>query len=214
MPEITQEEIDYASTGTFKFIIFGVLPLQWMGIGLGIASIIHYVGDKEKFESKIEMIVAYEMHWLYYSWTIFSYLVLYLNSYATLFKERIMREESGAVRSNMFIYKMAAPGQTQSRVVLVSDGFEGNYNRSNRSLYHFLENVLSLAVAIPMTTVVYPIPTFVCTVIYFIARLIYTTKYSLGGYGKHTPFYVIFTFTHFTVIGFVMLINIRSWTKL
>ena len=36
--------------------------------------------------------------------------------------------------SNQMIYRNVAPGSPESRVLLVSTGIEGEYNRANRSL--------------------------------------------------------------------------------
>ena len=69
---------------------------------------------------------------------------------------KIMTMDSSNLRSNMFIYKFAAENAPKSRVIMSMDGYEGNYNRANRSLYHFLENSLPISLAIALNSFVFP----------------------------------------------------------
>jgi hypothetical protein len=124
-----------------------------------------------------------------------------------------MRGKSGNVRSNMFIYKMAAKGETESRVLLASEGDEGRYNRANRALYHFVENAMPLTLCIGLSGFVFPIPTFVCTVIYFFGRLMYTTGYTNGGYGKHGPGFLVSSLASFALVGMVLIVAFKGMSS-
>ena len=68
---------------------------------------------------------------------------------------------------------------------MVSEGDEGFYNRANRTLYHFVENSIQLMLVIGLNSFVFPLPTFILTIIIFVGRLIYTIGYTAGGYGGH-----------------------------
>ena len=190
MPDITDEEKEKAQTGKAKVV--GLLfPWVFIGVGVGIAFGVYSWGNTVAYNTKIDLVNTYEMQWAYLSAFVFSYMVTILNFYPMGFKSLIMRGKSGNMRSNMFIYKNAAEGSSESRVVLASEGDEGLYNRANRSLYHFVENSIQLVLAIALCSFVFPFPTFILTVILFFARLIYTTGYTSGGYGGHVPGFIL-----------------------
>ena len=128
-----------------------------------------------------------------------------LNLYPMGYKGRIMRGSSGNLRANMFIYKNAAENSSESRVVLATEGDEGHYNRANRSLYHFAENSIQLALAIGLCSFVFPFPTFILTVILFVGRLIYTVGYTSGGYGKHAPGFLLVSIAVNTLYGMLLI---------
>ena len=137
MPDITLEEKNGLDTPVRKF--FNVVgPLIFIGIGTGIGFGVYSLGDTNKFDSKINMLYQNDLQWCYLSSFLFCYLVQHLNSYPMQYKARIMRGKSGQLRSNMFIYKNAAEGSPESRIVLSTEGDEAFYNRSNRALYHFM----------------------------------------------------------------------------
>jgi hypothetical protein len=85
-------------------------PLIFVAIGLGIAFSIYKFGDTDKFDGRIVYVNYFDLQWLYFSAFIFAYLVTVLNLYPMNYKGKVMRGKSGNVRSNMFIYKMAAEG--------------------------------------------------------------------------------------------------------
>lgn len=104
---------------------------------------------------------------------------------------------------------MAAEGQTESRVILSSEGDEGKYNRANRSLYHFIENSMSVALGIALGGFVFPFPTFVVVMIFFFGRLLYTSGYVVG-YGKHAGGFMIATFCSMTLNGMLLLVSFKA----
>ena len=110
----------------------------------------------------------------------------------------------------MFIYKNAAEGSSESRILMAEDGDEGMYNRANRSLYHFVENSIPLTISIALCAFVYPIPTFVLTVLIFVGRLIYTVGYTLGGYGKHAPGFIVCQLSANTLYGLLLITSIKG----
>ena len=187
-------------------------PAIFVAIGTGIGFAIYSMGDTAKFDSKINMLYQNDLQWGYLSSFLFCYLVQHLNSYPMQYKARIMRGKSGQMRSNMFIYKNAAEGSPQSRIVLSTEGDEAFYNRANRSLYHFMENSLSMVLAIILDSVVFPIPTFVLTIFFFIGRIIYTSGYTSGGYGKHAPGFIIVAIAQNTLVGLLLIAGLKGLT--
>ena len=116
-----------------------------------------------------------------------------------------MRSKSGNLRANMFIYKNAAENSSESRVILCSEGDEGHYNRANRALYHFVENSIQLVLALSLCSFVYPFPTFVLTVLLFVARIVYTMGYTTGGYGGHVPGFILTMLVHNSLYGLLLI---------
>jgi hypothetical protein len=93
---------------------------------------------------------------------------------------------------------------------LSHEGDEGLYNRANRSLYHFVENAMALTLAIALNGFVFPIPTFFCTMLFFVGRIIYTMGYTSGGYGKHVYGFIINTFVQNTLFGMLLLVSFKA----
>ena len=56
------------------------------------------------------------------------------------FKGKIMKGNSGNLRSNMFIYKQVGDNAMENVITLIEDGDIGAFNRSNRSIHHMIEN--------------------------------------------------------------------------
>ena len=121
----------------------------------------------------------------------YSLLTLFMNMYAMSFKAKVMRTNDGNLRSNMFIYHLAAEGASQSGIILEENGDVGMYNRANRALMHFIENGSPLILALVFNSFVYATPTFILFCIYFFGRVIYTIGYSNYGYGGHIKGFLI-----------------------
>ena len=204
MPVMKEEEIEKAKGPKGKvFLVF--FPLIFVGVGTGIAFTIYKKGDTEKYDERITLVNSFDLQWGYLSAFLFSYLVAILNLYPMGYKNRIMRNSSGNLRANMFIYKSAAENSSESRVVLATEGDEGHYNRANRSLYHFAENSIQLALTIGLSSFVFPFPTFILTAILFVGRLIYTVGYTTGGYGGHVPGFILVMIAVNTLYGMLLI---------
>merc|ERR1712113_373409 len=125
---------------------------------------------------------------------LFSMTVWFLNMFpAARFKPLIMGSDAGNFRVNMNIYKVnAINGEpSQPYVVLEDRGRIGMYNRANRSLTNFVENVPSFIVNWLLTSVIMPFPAFVLMAIFCLGRVLHMTGYSFGGYGKHGPGFLL-----------------------
>ena len=127
------------------------------------------------------------------------------------YKSRVMRGNSVNLRSNMFIYKQAVEGASDSAIVLNIDGDCGLYNRANRALYHFVENSSPMIFSVILGSYVYPFPIFVLTWFYVIARIIYTKGYTTGGYGKHGPGFALERICYCTTVSMLLWIAIQGF---
>ena len=110
----------------------------------------------------------------------------WINTYPMMYKHMIMRTTSGNLRANMMIYKQSGVDASKSGYVLLeTQGPVGSYNRANRSLTHFVENSIPVALLIALSGAVFPFPTFVCTVVFAVGRVLHQTAYAAIGYGPH-----------------------------
>ena len=101
-------------------------------------------------------------------------------------------------------------------IMLHEDGDLGFYNRSNRSIYNFLEWSLGVLVILPYTSFVYPFPSFVCFIVYCLGRIVYQigyTRYGFGGnagYGGHFPGFLIQTLCGISLMGLLIIAGFKS----
>ena len=129
-------------------------------IGLGIAWAVFRWGSPDDYDLRIAGIKAGDLQWPVIAIALYHYMVIFLNVYPMVFKERCMG--GGNVRANLFVYRLAAEDPKQSSsVVLHEDGELGKYNRANRSIHHYLENANTLLLSAPLCYYVLPFPTFV-----------------------------------------------------
>ena len=144
---------------------------------------------------------------------IFQYTVMHMNGYPGIFKSKIMRGNDGNLRSNMFIYKLATQqGDEGSAIVMHEDGDLGQYNRANRSIYHFMENSLSLVAALPLSFFLFAFPTFVALCFFCLGRIIYQIGYTAKGYGGHVIGFIIDRFATMTIAGLMILAYQKSFS--
>jgi len=111
----------------------------------------------------------------------------------------------------MFIYKQVGEGASESAVVLNAEGDVGLYNRSNRALYHFIENSSPMIFSVILGSFVYALPIFVLTVIYVFARIIYTIGYTNKGYGGHVPGFILERIGYCTTVSMLLWIAIQGF---
>ena len=152
-----------------------------------------------------------DLHFLYLGAFMYGILVIFLNMYPMNFKSRVMKSGSGNMRANMFIYQLAVQDGSKSVVTLCEDGDVGLYNRSNRALYHFIENSSNILLFLIVDSMVFPVPTFVCFCIIFIGRMWYTIGYTNGGYGGHVKGFMLIMLSMITMSGMCLLTAIKGF---
>ena len=106
---------------------------------------------------------------------IFTLAVGWINIYPVRYKESLMGGYgAGNLRANPFIYKFATQNDDQGSVVVLEvDGPIGCYNRSNRSLQHFLENSLPFLFSLPIAFYLFPFPSSVLVLIFCVGRIVH-----------------------------------------
>merc|ERR1740129_212442 len=140
--------------------------------------------DRAVLNATLTELHTKNLGYLYLSAFLFAILVGWLNFYPMAHKQKLKLK--GNIRANMQIFKVLKSeqsGESTPLVVLEEDGVVGEYNRANRSLFHFLENMPSFLVCLFPASYVFPVPTFFWTVIFVIGRLWHQTGY-VKGYGS------------------------------
>ena len=104
-----------------------------------------------------------------------------------------VRGNSGNLRANMYVYRVSSPDHADTStesagalgpVVLEEGGDVGKYNRANRSLHHYIENLPPFLLGMPLCAYVFPAATFVLTCLFAVGRVAHQLGYTRG-YGGH-----------------------------
>jgi len=181
------------------------------GIAVGISAV---ATDHHQTEKKFEMLAKYQLQWLYFSAWLLSALTRYLNFYPGGLKSAAMAGRAkGNMRANMYLFKVMVdhPGDKQLPLVIMEeDGAAGRYNRGNRSLHHFVENSLSFFLCVPLAGFAFPVPSFVCTVIFTVGRLLHQIRYSDLGYGAHAPGFIVTALASAVIEGLVLVAGVQA----
>jgi len=93
----------------------------------------------------------------------------------------------GNIRANMQFYKvLQGTGGLQALplIGLEEDGIVGQYNRANRSLTHFNENIGIFLVGVFPAGIILPLQTFILTIVFCLGRVVHQIGYA-SGYGSH-----------------------------
>ena len=188
-------------------IVSVVILLLFPAIGAGLAYLIYLNGDTAKYDSRINIAKTNRLEWLMDAIIIFQLCVMWMNLYPMRFKEAIMDgPKAKNFRSNMFLYKLATDQtDTGPTIILREEGECGRYNRANRSIYHFIENVFGFVIALPLAFFLFPFPSFVLVVVHCVGRIVYQLGYTANGYGGHIPGFILDTFAQ-RILGGLLIV--------
>jgi len=89
-----------------------------------------------------------------------------------------MSSKAGNLRSNMYFYRQQGSNDEDGKIVLETKGDVGAYNRANRSMHHFSENVPGMLLCFPLAAYVFPFPSTVLMSVYAIGRVMHQTGYT------------------------------------
>jgi hypothetical protein len=69
-----------------------------------------------------DQISAADAHWVYAALVVFGRMVVFVNFYPTFYKSKIMRGDSGNVRSNPFIYRQIGDKASDNAIIFDEEG--------------------------------------------------------------------------------------------
>lgn len=192
--DISVSEKEEAQKKAQRMVV--MMPIITLCIGWGIAELIyHLTGAKVSYDGKIATLASNDLHWLYFSAVILCRLNMVINFTPMIFKAAVVRGNSGNLRANMYVYRVSAANETAESsaengtsamgpVVLEEMGDAGKYNRGNRSLHHYIENLPPFLLGLPLAAFVFPAAVFVLTCTFAVGRILHQVGYSKG-YGGH-----------------------------
>jgi hypothetical protein len=94
-------------------------------------------------------------------------------------------------------------------VVLEDQGAAGMYNRANRSLHHFIENLPGLLLCYPAAAFCFPLPAMVLAVVFCVGRVMHQVGYTKG-YGSHGLGFVVSLLATVAVEGLVIVASLKG----
>ena len=205
LPEMSLDERNNGEATTMK-LLMGLFTIPVV-IGYCIAYAIYTFGSTAAYAQKIALVVSYDMHYVYLAAFIISRLTVWLNNYPMLAKSRVMTAKSGNLRSNMYIFKE----YNSDKTVVLDDGEEtGKYNRANRSLHHYVENVPGLLVGMPLAGFCFPMAAVVLVSIFAVGRILHQSAYTKG-YGAHAPGFMLAMLSAATMDGVILLVALKGF---
>eukprot|EP00801_Mesodinium_rubrum_P009099 Mrub_09129.p1 GENE.Mrub_09129~~Mrub_09129.p1 ORF type:complete len:238 (+),score=15.91 Mrub_09129:96-716(+) len=192
---------------SFGFLLaFTIIPLI---IGFVLALPAYYFIDKEKNKLRMDVVIVGDQHWVYASVIVLGWVISFVNMYPITFKQKIMKGNSGNIRSNPFIYKQIGTNAMENVVIMNEDGDIGAFNRANRSIHHMIENYGAVLAGLYMSGVVMPIPTFIGIVVFAIGRIAHQIGYTTG-YGGHAIGFLFSTLASVYIYGILLIVVIRG----
>ena len=128
------------------------------------------------------------------------------------FKSRVMRQKSGNLRSNMYVFRQHGTNDDHPVVVLDNEGDIGKFNRANRSLHHFGENMGGFLVGMVLAGLVYPFHTLVATISFAVGRILHQIGYTQGGYGLtgHAPGFIVASLASAAIEGLLLTVALKG----
>jgi len=205
LPFMSEDE-KKSSRSNMVGLLFVVLVLPRVSGYLTAWAIAHF-GSSIQYTLRIRALGDDDMGYLYIGAVVFCFVVNFLNLFPLLYKRQVIKGGSGNLSCNMQIFKVLSPAGTQPLpyVVLEDDGTVGEYNRANRSLHHFNENVAGLIINIVLAGRVFAFPVFILICVFFVARLLHQIMYAEGGYGKHALGFTLSLIVESIMEGLVLL---------
>lgn len=211
LPEMTDDEREAGYAKGLNMI--GVILLVPRLICLGVALLIYFFGDRAFYDKQIAIVASGRWGYMYIGVGVFSLLVSWLNMWPAVVKAKVMLGNSGNLRANMAIYKVNLPEGQKALpyVVLEESGPVGEYNRANRSLFHFNENAANVILNICFAGFVFSLPTMICIFVFAVGRIMHQRGYAMGGYGSHGAGFGIAMLGGTIMEALVWIVAVRSF---
>lgn len=178
LPEMTESEANQGEAKARKMVFRAPFATTLIAAAFGAG--LHFAHKPSA--DCIEMMAMHNLQYLLLAGVLLGKLLMWANFYPMIFKSRIMKGNSGNLRANMSIYRVAT--DDGPHVVLDDFGDVGAYNRANRSLAHLGENLMSFVIPFVLCGWLYPIQMFGLTCVYCAGRVLHATGYT-EAYGKH-----------------------------
>lgn len=182
-------------------------------IGFGIASAIYHFGSTSAYDGKIETAAVLDLQWPLFAAVLISWLTRWINFYPATLKSAAMDGKAkGNIRANLYLFKVNVEESKNALppVILEDEGTAGMYNRANRSLHHYVENMPGLLLCFAPAGFCFPFPVLVVTAIFCVGRVLHQTGYTNKGYGGHGLGFALSLTSTVIIEGLVLLAGLKA----
>ena len=209
-------------------------------IGFGIASAIYHFGSTSAYDGKIETAAVLDLQWPLFAAVLISWLTRWINFYPATLKSaamdgkakgniRVRRSSNPDTRrlaramlvqamldlcwqANLYLFKVNVEESKNALppVILEDEGTAGMYNRANRSLHHYVENMPGLLLCFAPAGFCFPFPVLVVTAIFCVGRVLHQTGYTNKGYGGHGLGFALSLTSTVIIEGLVLLAGLKA----
>ena len=191
MASANPKEPDYPKT------IAILLAMLGFGTGLAYGSLfLDSEAGRANRAAKLSVVASMDLKWLYGALVLLGRTVALLNFVPTAYKSGV----KGNARANPFIFETA----DGSPVLYRESGFEGRYNRANRSVQHMVEGAGPFLAARAPVGWLFPRQTAAAAAAFCAGRVLHQKGYARG-YGGHAPGFILTMLALLTVEGLAVL---------
>ena len=188
---------NYPMTVVILFVMLAI------GTGLAKATLKLDAANSGVYESKILLVKAHDLQWLYLALVVLGRTVQLVNFVPTVFKNGL----KGNIRSNPFFFQTNDHRKTM--VLFQEDGTNGMYNRANRSVQHMVESFGAFLASIGPVGYLFPKQTFGLVVGFSLGRVLHQKGY-ITGYGKHAIGFLLSTLSILTMEGLALVAFLKA----
>lgn len=182
-------------------------------VALGPACVTYACGQTAMYDDKIRILTMNSLSYLYLAAVNLSMLVSFMNIYPQVYKNRIMRPESGPLTANPVFFKVNFPiheRQALPFVVMEEDGAVGQYNRASRALQQFTEGTAGFILCVLLAGYVFPFPVYVLSTAFAVGRIASQVGYAEEGSGAESLGATVSTLAAATVEMLVLLAGVKA----
>eukprot|EP00667_Euglena_gracilis_P023644 EG_transcript_26794 len=166
-------------------LYFFLMNLVFMGLGQGFAWAIYFSFGSPAVELRLALLAEYELGWLYLA----SFLLRAGQSVLTALVV-VWRKETKVSVPDQHVYKVfTPPGKDPLPYVLMAEeGALGCFNRAQRAAQNYVEYLPGMVGSVLLAGFVFPLPVFVCTAVFVVARVLMALQYTQAANGRRLGF--------------------------
>eukprot|EP00667_Euglena_gracilis_P019268 EG_transcript_20614 len=186
--------------------LFLLMNLVFIGVGQGVAWGYYLNFGCNSVEAKFALLAEYELGWLYLS------LFLLRAGHSVLTTLVVQwRKETRIVAPDQHVYKAFTPPGAAPLpcVLMVEEGALGCFNRAQRAAQNYVEYLPGMVGYVVLAGFVFPLPVFVCTTVYVVARILMGLQYSQAAESRRLGFFLS-TLTATVLEGLLVLAAVKA----
>lgn len=188
-------------------VFFSVFHAVFGLVGYAIAQYVIYGGEvsKAKADAKIAILAEYDLGWIY-----MGLIAVKLLQIPLMIAFGDARKKSKTHAPDQHVYEVkGAEGSKLGYVLMVTDGVQGEFNRAQRAWSNYHETMALVVILFLASGWVFPFESFLCAVIWGLARVMYAFGYGTSAEGREIGF-MISTFVPNVMQGMMIIAAMKS----